>query len=283
MKHYNINDMRTKILLSALAWAAFLPATAQDDLYYTPSKSSEKIESSYEVIDDNTSEYIGSDRDVDEYNRRGRSYYCTIVGEDSAGNDIIEFIPGDGYYPEDSVDGGYYDDDDYEYSRHMSRYDDYYWYDPGYYGYYDYWYYPYWYARWGWYGPWYSYWYDPWYYSWWGWGYYPHYHWHHGYAWGGHWRGYRGHTGTRNVSLARSGRSNYGYGSRVSGYRGSSRSSGTSSSARSTRSYSRGSSYSGSSRGSSTRSSGFSGGSRGGFSGGSRGGGGGHGGGGGRR
>ena len=267
--------MRAKMIFTLLVGAVILPANAQDDLYFTPSTSSKTtgnsstaMSSSYETIDADDAYYGGSDRDVDEYNRHGRSYYYQKVGEDSVGNDIIEFYAGDGY-PTDTLhvypgtDVTYEIEDDYEYSRRLNRYDDYYWYDPWFYDY-AYWYGPYWYGPyrygyWGWYDPWYYGWYSPWYYGWYGWGWH-HYHGYWGYAWGGHGRGYRGHTGTRNVSLARAGHSNRGFsGSRVSGSRAGSRSSGSgsisTSAIRSSRSG--GSSYSG---GGSSRGSSFSGG-----------------------
>ena len=63
----------------------------------------------------------------------------------------------------------------------MSRFDDFYWYDPWFRGPYYGWHSPWWYSRWGWYDPWYygyGYngwygwydWYDPYFYSWYGWG-----------------------------------------------------------------------------------------------------------------
>ena len=183
-----------------------------DDMYFTPKKESKADASRSGAYNQQPTYYCGSNRDVDEYNRRGRlkSFYQKI-GTDSLGNDIIEFHAGDGTYGCDSTDCAvsvypgseqYYDDDDYAYTRNMSRFDGFYgWYDPYCYGT---WGSPYW--RWryynGWYDPWYSSWYgwngwySPWYYSYYGWG-YPHY------GWGGwpapaiHYR-YAGPTGTRN-------------------------------------------------------------------------------------
>ena len=183
-----------------------------DDMYFTPKKESKADASRSGAYNQQPTYYCGSNRDVDEYNRRGRlkSFYQKI-GTDSLGNDIIEFHAGDGTYDCDSTDCAvsvypgseqYYDDDDYAYTRNMSRFDGFYgWYDPYCYGT---WGSPYW--RWryynGWYDPWYSSWYgwngwySPWYYSYYGWG-YPHY------GWGGwpapaiHYR-YAGPTGTRN-------------------------------------------------------------------------------------
>ena len=219
--------MKKKLfLLFVLAGAMPLTMMAQDDdLYFVPSKK--KVETTGSSVR-NTAErptyYAGSNRDIDEYNRRGkfRSSY-QMIGTDSLGNDIIEFHEGTGIYPDtvfvDSMwmaKNGYNDfDNDFTYSRRMSRWDDYYgWYDPwfyghwgwrplGYYSWYDPWYY----------GPygWYSSWYDTWYYGYYGWGYpygwgrygwgYPYYYGWYGHYWGGyphHGYAYHGTTGTRN-------------------------------------------------------------------------------------
>ena len=219
-------------MISMLTLTVASTATAQDDdLYFVPKKTAEKVvtDRPRTVEREEPAYYVGSDRDVDEYNRRGRfrSRYQHI-GE---GNDIIDFEAGDGLYP----DSTYVDtlfaapqteywaddfDDDYRYSRRMSRFDDYYgFYDPWYYrswGYGPYWrtgYYP-WYDSW--YYPWYSGWYDPWYYGYAGWygGWYrPWYYGYgygYGYGWGypwysGHYYSYNGPTGTQNH-----GRINYG-------------------------------------------------------------------------
>ena len=102
--------------------------------------------------------YSGSNRSVDEYNRRAQFSYPV----DSTGNDIIDFSAVRGVYP-DSISGSTAENDDYKLTRQMSRFDDYtpseaYW--DGYRA-----------GRWSspWYNSWYS-WYDPWYYdSWWYW------------------------------------------------------------------------------------------------------------------
>ncbi len=196
--------MKKLILSTLLLGAVSLSVTAQDDLYFTPGKSVKKPKSSYKVIEDtqaNTSQVLGSDRNVDEYNRRGQfGSYFTKIGTDSLGNDIIEFHTSASdvtdtlsVYPGTKVE--YNVDDDYTYSRRLSRFDDYYWYDPwlyGHYGFGPYWRYRYsvfydpwfdpwfdpWYYGFGWYGSWY----DPWYYGYYGWG-YPYYRW--GYGWYG--------------------------------------------------------------------------------------------------
>lgn len=185
-------------------------AVAQDDIYFTPTKKDKKEVRQYQP----PVRHHGCNRDIDEYNRRGnfRSHY-NVIGSDSTANDIIDFAAGS---PSDSAqyygDSRYDDDDNYAYSRRMSRFDDYYWRDPFYwdtwYGS-PYWYgsaywygSPYWYARygWGWYDPWYyGGWYRPYYYGYYGWG------WHHP-IYAGHIGGYRpggwnGYTGTGNHSF----------------------------------------------------------------------------------
>jgi len=188
--------MRKLIFLSALVLFVPSGSFAQDDLYFTPKKKDKIKETPVEVRQDYAG-YAGSSRDVDEYNRRGlRSYYIP-VGDDSVAVDTAE-VYEDRDKPDRQYYGSYggYDEDDYAYSRRMSRFDDFFWYDspwnyPYYYGS------PYWYSRWGWYDPWYAGWYDPWYIGWHhpvyvGW--YPHYHYP---VWGGTWhRPYGGLTGT---------------------------------------------------------------------------------------
>ena len=222
--------MTTRFLfLSALIGVMPLSMAAQDDdLYFTPKKSSEPEMSARHdrVSYDRPAYYCGSNRNVDEYNRRGKlkSYYQK-VGTDSLGNDIIEFREGDGTYGKADLDSTitiypgserYYDDDDsdFAYSRRMGRFDGFYGYwDPTFYG--SYWGSPYWRGYYGWYDPWYdpwyygSYysgwyggWYNPWYYGYYGWG-WPHYGWGGWYA-PGHYA-YNGPTGTRNHSAFGSG------------------------------------------------------------------------------
>ena len=177
--------MTTRFLfLSVLMGAMPLTMAAQDDdLYFTPKKSSKdapvKIDRD---VYDRPAYYCGSPRNVDEYNRRGKlkSYYQKI-GTDSLGNDVIEFHEGDGTYGTADLDSTitiypgserYYDEDsDFAYSRRMGRFDDFY------------------YGRW----------HNPWFYGYYGWG-YPNY------GWGGGWYGptwhyaYKGPSGTRNHS-----------------------------------------------------------------------------------
>ena len=128
--------MKRYILLSVLVGALPLSMMAQDDLYFTPKKSAKQVQSSYEVLDDTPAYYSGSNRDVDEYNRQRPDKHI----RDSIRREVEE---------------------EYAYTRRMSRFDDFYWYDPWVVSYYS----PYWYDSWyGWYDPWYRpYWYGGWY------------------------------------------------------------------------------------------------------------------------
>jgi hypothetical protein len=290
--------MKKLILISVLAGAMPLMSMAQDDdLYFTTKPSSNS--SSYEYNSGR------SNRDVDEYNRRYQSTYQAI-GNDTTGNDVINFSDGRGVYPQDSIVG----DNDYRITRRMSRFDGYNGYDP-YYGWADpyyssfYWGSPYygWSLGWG-YNPWYYSWYDPWYYG--GYyggcyGYYDPWYYGGGYYRGGDWygggsRNYRGYRSGNSTILSRNGgsfgsgsRSTFGrgYNSRSSysssGIRsnsgstfgGNSRSTFGRSSSSSSRSFSSSSSYTPSSSYSSSSSSSFGGSSRSSSGGGSFGGGGG--------
>ncbi len=240
------------LLVGLLAGATLWAQT--DDVYFVPKKST-KTKTSSETY------YVGSDRDVDEYNRRGN--YLVSAVEPLEEDDIIEFDAIRGQYPdtiyvEDPFYEDYADEDDYRYTRELYR-----WYDPWYYG----WPYRSWW-RWGWYDPWYAGywgWYDPWY---WGWSYswyWPHYY---GWGWGG-----RHHWNYSNRGHARAGHDLAG-GGRRNVYNNIAKRSGTNSrrSVGNHRSYgnnSRGYSSNRSYSGSSTRSSGSYSGSRGGgFSGG---------------
>lgn len=176
---------RLFLLTAVVSFMAVSSAWAQDDMYFVPGKKSAKAATSSRYT---SLTHSGSNRNVDEYNRRGAfaSHY-TFVGSDSIGNDIIEFTPGNGVYPDsihnDSIAAntkalkGYgNNDDDYTITIRLSRFDDFYgpywawsryhypWYDP----FYDPWYYDSW--HFAWYDPWYGPYYDPW-------------HWHHG-GWG---------------------------------------------------------------------------------------------------
>ena len=173
--------------------ASMLPLSLvaqDDDLYFVPKKKSvEKVTDNYGIPANVY--YVGSDRSIDEYNRRTKSYY-EVIGADSTLNDTISFSAEKGVYP-DSIS-----DEDFKLTKEMSRFDDYRlsdydafwagynagrydwaWHSPWYfsrYGWYDPWYY----SRWAWYDPWYyGYgWYNPWYY---GYGWYDP--WYYGYGW----------------------------------------------------------------------------------------------------
>lgn len=206
--------MKKNILALFLLGLISSGAYAQDDMYFMPKKT-EKVVKEVAPVEP----YYENRMDVDDYNRRGffgnQGY---ALSSDTTANDVINFSTSDsldaaGYAGVgDEYDEGYNPEDDYVYSRRMSRFDDFYWYDPWYYGWYGpYWYgSPYWYAYSGWYSPWY----DPWYYSWyrpWGYGWY--------YSWYrpvSYYRPYRGITGTSNH-----GRVSYGYtGSANKNFRG---------------------------------------------------------------
>ena len=198
-------------LLASLALAAAVTVAAQDDddMYFTPKKSTvERITSTAKQSVETYDDAIVSDgvyeteRDVDEYNRRGylSSSYEALEG-DTLYDDVIDFCAGDGIYEVSALadtlsdyDPGteYIDDDDYQCTRILVLADD--WYGPYWHGYYGWgwgrsyygWYYDPWY--WGWYG-------SPYWYGWYGWG----WAWPVHYAWGGwygghhhgHWSGAR--------------------------------------------------------------------------------------------
>ena len=184
--------MKRLILLTLISALAQGMMAQDDDMYFVPTKKNVAREASTYGMPKSTY-YSGSDRSVDDYNRRAMT---TVEPLDSAGNDIIDFSAVRGVYP----DSAYSDveNQDYQLTRQMSRFDDYtpsqaYWdgYRAGrwsspwyssYYGWYDPWYYDHWYWHDPWmYSSWYGGWYDPWYYG--GW-YSP---WRHG--WYGGWHG----------------------------------------------------------------------------------------------
>ena len=179
-----MKKMKKLLLISMMFGALPLAMMAQDDdLYFVPKKSGEKVVDNYGLPRDTY--YSGSDRSVDEYNRRLQSSYQVIDG-DSTLSDVIDFSAEQGVYP-DSVG------EDFELTRKMSRFDDYqiadnaaFWagYEAGL-------------NTWRWHSPWYYSrygWYDPWYYGYYAWG-YP-------YHWGG---GYRFYVGGRGYGYARIG------------------------------------------------------------------------------
>lgn len=183
--------MKRLLLISIIAGMLPLSMVAQDDdLYFVPKKKSvEKVTDNYGIPANVY--YVGSDRSIDEYNRRTKSYY-EVIGADSTLNDTISFSAEKGIYP-DSIS-----DEDFKLTKEMSRFDDYRlsdydafwagynagrydwaWHSPWYYTRYG-WYDPWYYGRYGWYDPWYyGYgWYNPWYY---GYGWYDP--WYYGYGW----------------------------------------------------------------------------------------------------
>ena len=206
--------MNKWILLFVMFGVASLSASAQDDMYFVPSKPKAKSNVVRTIPAVNQRETVchsGSSRNVDEYNRMGSSY--EVLPSDTG--DIITFSPEEGVYPDSTQDfsitrkmtrwDDYVPSDDYwdgyaqgrrdsryswhspwYYSSYYPWYDSWYWYDPWYY---DPWYYnPWYYSSWGWY--------DPWYYGSWGWGgYYSWYRpWYNGYYWyGGGGIGYTHH------------------------------------------------------------------------------------------
>ena len=223
-----------KFILITLISALPLGMMAQDDdMYFVPSKENVAKEAASYGMPRNTY-YSGSDRNVDEYNRRA---WTTVTPIDSAGNDIIDFSAVRGVYPDSAYSE--VSDNDYQLTRRMSRFDDYTpsqaywdgyrdgrwsspwyysswysWYDPWYYDSWYYWRNPWYYSSWygGWYDPWYGYgWYSPWRY-----GYRGYYGYHHG--WYGGSRYYRGASGR---SWSRAGASHH---RNLSGVRSSSHS-----------------------------------------------------------
>jgi hypothetical protein len=152
--------MKKWILLTAVCSLPLYMMAQDDDMYFVPTKENVVKEAEHYGIPKNTY-YSGSDRSVDEYNGRLSS---TVTPIDSLGVEL--------------------ESDDYQYTRQLSRFDDYSpsqaywegyrdgrWSSPWYYGRYG------WYSTW--YDPWYSSWYDPWYDPW----YYDGY-----YGWTSSWR-----------------------------------------------------------------------------------------------
>ena len=205
--------MKKFVLLAVLVAAMPLTTMAQDDdLYFNPKQEAKKEAALREqrakayarvraVRDSLYAIYwSGSPRSVDEYNRNGRilSHYQGIT-TDSLGNDIISFRLEKGVKPDSIYDDEAFakkfinQDEDFEYTRDLSRWDGYY--NPWFYDYYGvgpyYWRSGYWgwrnpwrygyYA--GWYDPWFDPFYDPWYYGYAGWygGWYSPW-----YGWGGY-------------------------------------------------------------------------------------------------
>lgn len=219
--------MKTKLLLTALFAAMSLGGYAQDDdMYFVPTKKQKQAEreaaqrETPKVLHEECDETVAGERDVDEYNRRGKAK-DDVVLTDSAGVQWTLIVDENGetmWVPVEETDADtavaaadttydFVDEDDYVYTRRLKRYHDYYSpvycvtvYDPWYYDswYYDPWYYTGWYgygwhahAHWGW----------GWSYGWgwgpgWGWGgWYPVYPSYPSYGWGGRRGSSYGHLG----------------------------------------------------------------------------------------
>ena len=227
--------MKRTFILLALVASMPLTMNAQDDMYFVPTKKNvEKSKKDYGMPKDTY--YSGSNRSVDDYNRRHTECWenqlkdgSQVVAIDSLGNEIATVNVKKGKSKHDSILN-----DDYKYTRMMEMWDGYqcsnaYWrgYNDGrfnrWYGwssYYDPWYYSSWYGPYSlWYDPWfygyggwYGGWYDPWFYGYAGWygGWHPYYDW----GWHGHYYPvYGGGGGTRYYGNGRAGTANHGNGS----------------------------------------------------------------------
>ena len=207
--------MKKLLLFSMLVIALPQTMSAQDDdLYFVPKKTTapEVAQDRFGMPKDTY--YSGSDRSVDEYNRRFKSRVEVLDG-DTTKNDIIDFSAEKGVYP-DSLQI-----EDYKLTKRMSRFEDYRladnaafwagydagrrdwgWHSPWYYSSYG-WYDPWYYSSWRWYDPWY----DPWYYGYAGW--YDPWYYRPGWGWGWSWRYpyYRPHY----VVISGGGRRHSGY------------------------------------------------------------------------
>ena len=172
--------MKKLLLISMLVGAMPLAMMAQDDdLYFVAKKKKsavvEEAQDQFGLPKDTY--YAGSNRSVDEYNRRFKSQVEQIDSVDSLREDF-ELTKRMSRFDEYQLDSAYWAG--YRSGRetwwgwhspwYYSRWG---WYDP----WYDPWYFPY-YSSWYWYDPWYygyAGWYDPWYYrGYWGWR-YPYY------------------------------------------------------------------------------------------------------------
>ena len=156
--------MKKWILLAAICSLPLQLMAQEDDMYFVPTKENVAKEAETWGMPKKTY-YSGSNRSVDDYNGRLSS---SVTPVDSLGNEV--------------------ETEDYQYTRQLSRFDDYSpsqaywegyrdgrWSSPWYYGRYG------WYSSWydPWYDPWYASYYDPWYNSW----YYTGY-----YGWASPWR-----------------------------------------------------------------------------------------------
>lgn len=207
--------MKKLLLFSMLVIALPQTMSAQDDdLYFVPKKTSAPQVAQDRFGMPKDTYYSGSDRSVDEYNRRLKSRVEVLDG-DTTKSDIIDFSAEKGVYP-DSLQV-----EDYKLTKRMTRFDDYRladnasfwagyeagrrdwgWHSPWYYSSYG-WYDPWYYSSWRWYDPWY----DPWYYGYAGW--YDPWYYRPGWGWGWSWRYpyYRPHY----VVISGGGRRHSGY------------------------------------------------------------------------
>ena len=207
--------MKKLLLFSMLVIALPQTMLAQDDdLYFVPKKTSAPQVAQDRFGMPKDTYYSGSDRSVDEYNRRLKSR-VEVLDEDTTKSDIIDFSAEKGVYP-DSLQI-----EDYKLTKRMTRFDDYRladnasfwagyeagrrdwgWHSPWYYSSYG-WYDPWYYSSWRWYDPWY----DPWYYGYAGW--YDPWYYRPGWGWGWSWRYpyYRPHY----VVISGGGRRHSGY------------------------------------------------------------------------
>ena len=111
--------MKKLLLFSMLVIALPQTMSAQDDdLYFVPKKTTapEVAQDRFGMPKDTY--YSGSDRSVDEYNRRFKSRVEVLDG-DTTKNDIIDFSAEKGVYP-DSLQI-----EDYKLTKRMSRFEDY--------------------------------------------------------------------------------------------------------------------------------------------------------------
>lgn len=170
------------LTIGMVPWS--VSAQDDDDMYFVAKKKTSttptsRTQPAYYGTSQGSTYSMGSNRDVDEYNRRGSSYQ--VIAGDSTANDIINFSAVEGVYPDSTT---VIADDDYSLTRQMNRWDGYdpgdsFWqgYAAGRYDAWDSWHSPWYYSSfYPWYDPWY---YDPWYYNRWYYG----YGWHYGYAW----------------------------------------------------------------------------------------------------
>lgn len=187
-------NMNKWLLLSIAFGVMPWSVSAQDDMYFVPSKKSATTVTSrsshyngegYRMPRDTY--YSGSNRSIDDYNRRSGSHY-EVVSSDTTGNDIIDFTAVEGVYPDSTMQ------QDFALTREMTRWDGYepeesYWdgYEAGRRdGIRSAWRSPWYYSSYySWYDPWY---YDPWYYGYYGYpGYYGYYGWYRPWYYGTYW------------------------------------------------------------------------------------------------